>query len=191
MTTPKPPHDHHPHDHHHATGHAHAHAPTRGEGAVPLDPFTFGAEQQCFGCGPNNPRGMRLRFERDGDSVVTRFTPPRGWEGPPGVFHGGLQSTLADEVAGWALVGLLGRMGFTTSLNVRFLRPVRVEVEVEARATVGTRNGNIVALDVKLKQLGRTAMMGTVTFMLPDVEKAGTYLGAPLPESWEHLFTER
>ncbi len=31
---------------------------------VELDPFTFGAEQRCFGCGPHNERGMRLRFRR-------------------------------------------------------------------------------------------------------------------------------
>lgn len=191
MSSSKPPHDHHPHDHRHDHAHAHAHAPSEHGAPVPLDPLTFGSEQRCFGCGPNNPLGMRLRFERDGDAVVTRFTPPKGFEGPPGVFHGGLQSTLADEVAGWALVGLLGRMGFTTSLNVRFLRPVRIETEVEARASVGTHKGNIVSLDVKLSQNGRTAMMGTVTFMLPDVEKASVYLGARLPTEWEHLFTER
>lgn len=175
------------HRHDHPAPHHHAHP----EGVVPLDPYTFGAEQQCFGCGPHNPVGMRLHFERDGDAVVTRFVPPKGWEGPPGVFHGGLQSTLADEVAGWALVGLLGRMGFTTSLNMRFLRPVRIGVEVEARASVGAHNGNIVALDVTLRQNGRTHAMGTVTFMLPDVDKAGSYLGAPLPEEWRPLFMEK
>lgn len=191
MSSPKPLHDHHPHDHRHDHGHAHAHAPGERDAPTPLDPLTFGSTQRCFGCGPNNPLGMKLRFERHGDTVVTRFTPPKGFEGPPGVFHGGLQSTLADEVAGWALVGLLGRMGFTTSLNVRFLRPVRIETEVEARASVGAHKGNIVTLDVKLTQGGRTAMMGTVTFMLPDVEKASTYLGERLPPEWEHLFTER
>ena len=35
-----------------------------------LDPFTFGAEQRCFGCGPHNERGMRLRFRREGDEVA-------------------------------------------------------------------------------------------------------------------------
>lgn len=171
--------------------HVHEATPHHAGEVVDLDPHTFGTEQRCFGCGPNNPVGMRLRFVRDGDAVVTRFTPPEGWEGPPGVFHGGLQSTLADEVAGWALVGLLGRMGFTTSLNIRFLRPVRIGLEVEARASIGAHNGNIVALDVTLRQSGRTTAMGTVTFMLPDVDKAGTYLGSPLPKEWEHLFTAR
>ena len=27
----------------------------------------------CFACGPRNPSGMQLRFERDGDRVITAF----------------------------------------------------------------------------------------------------------------------
>ena len=65
----------------------------------PLDPHLFGEEQQCFGCGPHNARGMQLRFFRDGDAVVTTLQPRAGWEGPPGIVHGGILSTLADEVA--------------------------------------------------------------------------------------------
>ena len=38
-----------------------------------LDPFTFGAEQRCFGCGPHNERGMRLRFRRAGDGLALPF----------------------------------------------------------------------------------------------------------------------
>lgn len=155
---------------------------------TPLDPLTFGSTQRCFGCGPQNPLGMRLTFAREGDSVVTRFVPPQGMEGPPGVFHGGLQATLADEVAGWGLVGLVGRMGFTTSLQCRYIRPILIEVEVEARARLVSRKGNIATLDVVLRQSGRNAMMSTVSYMLPDVEKAERYLNAPLPPPWRKLF---
>ena len=58
------------HRHDHPAPHHHAHP----EGVVPLDPYTFGAEQQCFGCGPHNPVGMRLHFERDGDAGPFRYT---------------------------------------------------------------------------------------------------------------------
>lgn len=156
-----------------------------------LDPYVFGASQRCYGCGPHNPAGLRLRFERVGDEVVTRFTPSEGMEGPPNVFHGGLQATLVDEVAGWACVGLLGRMGFTTSLNVRYIRPVQINVEVEARGRVAARNNNVVAVEVRLRQNGKNALMGTVHYMLPDAEKAAQYLGGEVPESWRWLFEER
>lgn len=159
--------------------------------AQPLDPHVFGTEQKCFGCGPQNPKGFRLRFSREGDEVVTRFTPSEGLEGPPGVFHGGLQATIADEVAGWTLVGILGRMGFTTSMNVRYVRPVRIDEEVEARGKITARSGNIVTVSVVLKQRGKTGCMGRVSYMLPDPDKAGQYLDGELPAEWLHLFEEK
>jgi len=155
-----------------------------------LDPYVFGAAQRCFGCGPHNPLGLRLRFERVGDEVVTRFTPGEGLEGPPRVFHGGLQATVADEVAGWACLGLLGRMGFTTSLDVRYIRPAEIGVEVEARGRVASRNGAIAAISVRLTQRGKTVLMGTVHYMLPDEDKAAAYLGAPVREDWRWMFRD-
>jgi len=155
-----------------------------------LDPYVFGAEQKCFGCGPHNEHGLRLRFRREGDEVVTRFTPTAGLEGPPGVFHGGLQATLADEVAGWTLVGMLGRMGFTTSMNVRYVRPVRIDEEVEVRGRIASRSGNIVTITVTLRQGGKTGCMGRVSYMLPDHDKAASYLGGEVPEDWRSLFED-
>ncbi|MCS6800110.1 MAG: PaaI family thioesterase, partial [Myxococcota bacterium] len=152
------------------------------------DPYTFGADQTCFGCGPHNPSGLRLRFEREDDEVVTRWTPPPGFDGPPRVLHGGLQATIADEVAGWALVGLLGRMGITTSLEIRYVRPVQLGHEIEARAKLASRAESVVTLHVSLRQHGRTAAMARVRYMLVDEEKATAYLGGQLPESWKRLF---
>ena len=156
----------------------------------PLDPYTFGEHQRCFGCGPHNVRGMRLKFRREGDSVVTEFTPELGLEGPPKVFHGGLQGMVADEVAGWALVGLLGRMGFTTSMRVRYVRPLAIGQVVTARAKLKSRKGQFATLTVRLEQGGKLGSAATVSYMLPDEDKAAAYLGGELPEGWRHLFQE-
>ncbi|MDP6942782.1 MAG: PaaI family thioesterase [Myxococcota bacterium] len=155
---------------------------------VELDPLTFGAEQQCYGCGPNNPEGLRLRFAREGDSVVTTFTARSGLDGPPGILHGGLQATLCDEVAGWALVGLLGKMGFTTSMNVRYMRPVRLEVPVEVRAKIASHEGAIVTLKVTLSQQGKVGCMARVSYALPSLEAAEHTLQQPMDPAWRHLF---
>ena len=97
----------------------------------PLDPHLFGPDQQCFGCGPTNPHGMRLQFFRDGNkAVVTTLQPREGWEGPPRVLHGGIQATLADEIAAWTVIGVTGCFGFTTSMQVRYLRPTRLHTEL-------------------------------------------------------------
>jgi uncharacterized protein (TIGR00369 family) len=159
--------------------------------SVELDPYVFGSEQRCFGCGPHNERGMRLRFRREGDEVVTELLAESGWDGPPGVLHGGLQATLADEVAGWALVGLLGRMGFTTSLSVRYVRPVRLGETIVARARLASRTGPIATVNVRLEQGGKLGCSARVSYMLPDEPKAAQYLGGPLPDDWRHLFVEK
>ena len=38
---------------------------------------------------------------------MTTFTPDDRYQGPPGIMHGGLVTTLADEVAAWAIIGVL------------------------------------------------------------------------------------
>jgi acyl-coenzyme A thioesterase PaaI-like protein len=155
---------------------------------VDLDPLTFGPDQQCFGCGPHNPHGLRLRFAREGQSVVTTFTPTRGQDGPPGIFHGGLQATLCDEVSGWALVGLLGRMGFTTSMSVRYMRPMRLNIPVEARAKIASHEGAIVTLRVTLSQQGKVGCTARVSYALPTAEAAENTMQQPLDPAWRHLF---
>ena len=79
----------------------------------------------CFVCGPDNPRGLHLRFERDGDSVVTTFTSPAEYGGYGAILHGGLTSTLLDEAMCWAAYGLLGELSMTTELRVSFLGLIR------------------------------------------------------------------
>lgn len=154
----------------------------------PLDRFVFGREQTCFGCGPFNDRGMQLRFEKDGDVVRTRTTPTKGWDGPPGVLHGGLQATLIDEVAGWTLVGFLGRIGLTTSMNVRYMRPVRLGEELVAEGTIASREGEIVTVKAKVLQGGRACALGRVSYALVDGHRAEQNMGQRLPPGWGALF---
>jgi acyl-coenzyme A thioesterase PaaI-like protein len=154
---------------------------------VPLDPLVFGPDQACFGCGPHNARGMQLRFAVDGDEVVTTWTPTAGLEGPPGILHGGLQATLADEVGAWTLVGKLQRFGFTTSLQLRYLRPARIGVPVEGRGRITAHDGPRVSVAVKLTQEGKTLLSGRIAYVIPTVEVAEKVLGQALPEAWHHL----
>ena len=69
-----------------------------------LDGDIFGPESACFGCSPRHPIGFRLRFRRQGELVTTSFLPHADLAGPPGIMHGGLVTTLADEVAAWTVV---------------------------------------------------------------------------------------
>lgn len=78
----------------------------------------------CYGCGRDNKRGLALDFYKEGDSVVADFTPPPEFGGYGRVLHGGVTATAIDEAFGWAIYGLLGKLGMTTEMTVRFLAPI-------------------------------------------------------------------
>jgi acyl-coenzyme A thioesterase PaaI-like protein len=152
-----------------------------------LDTNPFGDDHPCFGCAPAHPIGFRLRFAREEDEIVTRFVPGIDYQGPPGIMHGGLVTTLADEIAAWTVVGLLGKFGFTAQLSARLARPVRIGVEVLGRGKIEEESSRIVRVAVRLVQGGVDAFTGHFTFALLDRSGAERLLGGPLPESWQRF----
>ena len=120
-------------------------------------PANFNA---CYGCGGANARGLQLTFFRDGDSVVADFTPAREHGGYGKILHGGVTATLLDEMFGWTIYGLLGKLGMTTDMKIEFKAPLycgktatvrgRVERhderEIAVRAEVTDEDGHIAAV---------------------------------------------
>lgn len=55
-------------------------------------------DNNCFGCGPNNPGGLRLKSFWDGSgNSVARFVPqPHHCAGPPHFVNGGILATIVD-----------------------------------------------------------------------------------------------
>jgi uncharacterized protein (TIGR00369 family) len=88
----------------------------------------------CFVCGESNAIGLNLRFETDGHIVQTRFTPRAEHIGFKGVVHGGILSTLLDEIMVWACAVPTKRFAYCAELNVRFLHPARPGEELLATA---------------------------------------------------------
>src|SRR4051812_40973160 len=75
----------------------------------------------CFVCGESNPIGFKLRLETDGRVVQTRLIPRSEHTGFKGTVHGGLVSTVLDEIMAWACAVQTKRFAFCAELNVRFL----------------------------------------------------------------------
>ena len=112
------------------------------------------------------------------------MVPGKHHQGPLGLMHGGLISTLADETAAWAVLAVTGKFGFTTHFEARFSRGVRVGVEAEARGRV-TRNGSrVVKATVEIRQESELCFTGDFTFVLLDRAGAEKLMGAPMPEQW-------
>ncbi len=149
-----------------------------------LDGHLFGADQPCFGCGPNHAIGFHLKFERDGDAVVTRFTPGAQYQGPPGIMHGGLVMTLADEVGAWALLAFKEKFGFTATVEGKLRRPVRIGVETIGRAWISKESSRVVRVSVRISQGGEECFVAELGFVLMDAFSAQKLLQGPVPEQW-------
>ena len=141
----------------------------------PLDPHLFGERSACFGCAPSHPIGFHLRFAREGDSVVTTFVPGQMHQGPPAVMHGGLVATLADEIAAWALIALLGKFGFTAEFQGRDQSPGPHRRGARRAGRIERDGGRIVGVRVELTQGEALAFTGLFTFVIhiPFEVKAG------------------
>jgi uncharacterized protein (TIGR00369 family) len=103
---------------------------TTKSAAQPLDdpstlrPLAHGALNHCFGCGLDNPTGLRLRFFTDADqNIVCHFRLAGRFAGPPGHAHGGIIATLLDEAMSKANRAR-GIVAMTRALDVQYLRPV-------------------------------------------------------------------
>lgn len=83
-------------------------------------------EYNCFACSPFNQSGLHLEFWEDGDELITKWNPQKKYEGWVGVLHGGIQSTLLDEIGGWIVMIKLKTAGVTSDMKVQFLKPVKV-----------------------------------------------------------------
>lgn len=106
----------------------------------------------CFVCGESNPFGLKLRFETDGRMVQTRFIPRAEYAGFKSVVHGGIISTLLDEIMVWACAIQTRRFAYCAELTVRFLAPLRPGEEVVARAELITnRRDKIFEAKAELK----------------------------------------
>ncbi len=80
----------------------------------------------CFGCGQNNPIGMKLHFVKDGETIRAEFTPDKMHQGWPGLLHGGILGTLLDEAMS-NIAYATGNTCLTASIEIRLRQPVKVE----------------------------------------------------------------
>ncbi len=94
----------------------------------------------CFVCGPDNPSGMGVQWHVSGDRIRTSFTFSEAQQGPPGHAHGGAVAAILDEAMG-AAVWLGGHQSVAANLNVDFVSPIPLGVEVEVEAWVTEVDG--------------------------------------------------
>ena len=104
--------------------------------------LTLRDDRMCFACGKDNADGLRLEFTFGDNDVETTLSFPKKYQGYRNVVHGGLLSTVLDEVM-VTLVNGMGRLAVTAELNVRFLKPLEVEAVFTAKAWLEETRGRV------------------------------------------------
>jgi uncharacterized protein (TIGR00369 family) len=97
------------------------------------------ADGFCFGCGCNNPIGLKLKFKKEDDTVMAEYTPHKAFQGWPGLLHGGILACLLDEAMSHAAY-TTGSTCLTASITIRQRQPVEVETPLVITARI-TRHG--------------------------------------------------
>ena len=90
----------------------------------------------CFGCGPANPIGLKLIFERDGDKCSALWTPAKEHQGWAGRVHGGLLALVLDEALSRAAFEKHGLHWVTAALTIRLLAPAIIGETLQITAWV-------------------------------------------------------
>jgi acyl-coenzyme A thioesterase PaaI-like protein len=111
-------------------------------------PFDDG---NCFACGPTNPIGMHVHFDRagEGDGVLARLTLAPEYQGWRGIAHGGIVMALLDEAMAHA-AGFAGYRGVTATVSVRFRKPVPLEQPIEVRGRVTWKRRNVLGVEGRI-----------------------------------------
>ncbi len=91
--------------------------------------------KRCFVCGKENPIGVNLHFETDGEYVYTRTSLNENYIGYENRIHGGISAGLIDEAMGWACTVKEKKLYYTIELNVKYKKAVQPDkmIFIEAR----------------------------------------------------------
>lgn len=96
----------------------------------------------CFVCGDENPDGLRIRFFQENNEAVAECVADEKFQGYKGIFHGGLISTLLDEIMAKAVLAEK-RFAMTVAINVRFKKAILVGDNLRLTGRVVGRRGRI------------------------------------------------
>ena len=104
----------------------------------------FAPKNQCFGCGPANDKGLRIRSFEEGVELVCDFQAEPHHLAFPGVVNGGILGALLDCHSNWtAAMHLMKKSGadappctVTADFHVTLKRPTPLVETLHMRAKV-------------------------------------------------------
>jgi len=103
----------------------------------------------CFVCGDKNELGLKIDFFYEDGKAKAEFSPSSNYEGYKDILHGGIISTLLDEV----MIKSILEKGFTTvtsQIEVRFRRPAKIGEKLLLEGWITKDKGKIILAEGKI-----------------------------------------
>lgn len=106
-----------------------------------FEPIVNEFESTCFGCSSKNKHGLQMEFKAGSDSVISELMVPSHLCGWSQLAHGGVLTTILDEVMSWAAMHFLKQLVMTKSMQLTFLKPVYVDKPIVAQGKIREKKG--------------------------------------------------
>lgn len=134
---------------------------------------TYGPETTCFGCGPSNEKGLRVKSFVEGESVVAAFDPSPEHQAFPGVVNGGIIGSLFDCHMNWTAANAIMKnsaldhlpVTVTADFHVRLRKPTPYPMTLHLSAWVASVEGNRAEIEAKLTADGTVTATCTANFV--------------------------
>lgn len=134
----------------------------------------YAPKNECFGCGPANAKGLKIRsFEGEGGAFVCDWSPEAHHQAFPGVLNGGITGALLDCHSNWAAcVHLMKQAGLdappctvTADFHVTLKRPTPLEGPVHIEARVVESTADRAKVEATVSAGGKVTATCTGTFV--------------------------
>jgi len=127
----------------------------------------------CFGCGPANSRGLRIKSVAEGDEVICDWRPEPYHHAFQDVLNGGITGTIMDCHSNWTAVhSMMRRDGVevppptvTAEFTLRLLRPTPMGTVLHLRGTVLELDGGRAVVETRLVAEGKERAIFRGTFV--------------------------
>jgi uncharacterized protein (TIGR00369 family) len=135
----------------------------------------YAPQSACFGCGPSNEKGLRIRSfsSEDGEEVVCDWKPEPHHEAYPGMLNGGIVGALLDCHSNWTAAHYLMRRNHlerppctvTADYAVKLLRPTPTDTSLRLSARVVESADDRAVVEAEITAKGKTTATCRGTFV--------------------------
>ncbi|HEV7767385.1 MAG TPA: PaaI family thioesterase [Thermoanaerobaculia bacterium] len=127
----------------------------------------------CFGCGPSNEKGLRIRSFASGDELVCDWTPEPHHLAFPGVVNGGIIGSLLDCHSNWTAAhhfmttrgGTAITPTVTSDFHVTLKRPTPLDATLHLRSRVVEASEDRAVIEATLEANGKVTATCRGTFV--------------------------